>query len=61
MNSSKFYCYSTRLSYFLRSFNLKYQSIGINQNSNTKYYVFEKSEKLDQVIQLYNKVKHLYD
>lgn len=61
MNSNKFYCYSTRLSYFLRSFNLKYQSIGINHNSNTKYYVFEKSEKLDQVIQLYNKVKHLYD
>ena len=56
--SQYFYCYSMRMSYFIRSFNIKYLDVGFNAKSKAKYYVFEKSEKLDKVIQLYNKVKH---
>ena len=47
------------MAYFIRAFDIKYIDIGINKNSNTKYYIFNKSEKLDKVIDLYNKVKHL--
>ena len=54
-----FYCYSVRMCYFIRSFNLKYNDKGINKTSNTQYYVFDKSEKLDKIIELYNKVKYL--
>ena len=54
-----FYCYSSRMAHFIRAFDIKYLDIGVNKNSNTKYYIFDKSEKLDKVIELYNKVKHL--
>lgn len=54
-----FYCYSSRMAHFIRAFDIKYIDIGVNRNSNTKYYIFDKSEKLDKVIELYNKVKHL--
>ena len=56
--SQYFYSYSIRLSHFIRAFDIKYVSVGFNAKSGTKYYVFEKSEKLDKVIALYNKVKH---
>lgn len=56
--SQNFYCYSTRMSYFIRSFNIKYINVGFNAKSGTKYYVFEKSKKLDKVIELYNQIKH---
>ena len=54
--NDKFYCYSTRMAYFIRAFNVKYIDIGFNAKSDTKYYVFEKSEKLDKIISLYNNV-----
>lgn len=54
-----YYCYSKRLFYFIKSFGINYISSGINCNTNTHYYVFNKSERLDKVIELYNKVKHL--
>ena len=60
MENDKFYCYSTRLSYFIRSFNIKYLYVGINKNTKAKYYIFKKSERLDKIIELYNNVKHEY-
>lgn len=60
MENNSFYCYSKRLTYFIRSFNVKYLAVGVNKNSKTKYYIFEKSDRLDKIIQLYNKIKHLY-
>lgn len=54
-----FYCYSNRMAHFIRSFDIKYLDVGTNKNSNTKYYVFEKSDRLDKIINLYNEVKHL--
>ncbi len=56
--SQYFYSYSIRLSHFIRAVDIKYINIGFNAKSGQKYYVFEKSEKLDRVIELYNKVKH---
>lgn len=56
--NDKFYCYSNRMYYFIMAFGLKYLDRGINKNTNTKYYVFQKSDKLDQIIKLYNSVKH---
>ncbi len=53
-----FYCYSKRMAHFIRAFDIKYINIGINKRTNVKYYVFTKSEKLDKIIELYNKVKH---
>ena len=56
-----FYCYSNRLSYFLMSLKFRYVSVGVNKNTNKKYWVFEKSEKLDDATSLYNSVKHKYN
>ena len=56
--SQFFYCYSMKMSHFIRAFNIKYIDVGFNAKSKTKYYIFEKSEKLDKVIELYNSVKH---
>lgn len=53
-----FYCYSNRLSFFIRSFGIKYIDVGINAKTKTRYYLFEKSKKLDDIISLYNEVKH---
>ena len=58
MKNKNFYCYSKRLAYFIRSFNVKYLCVRVNKNSNTKYYIFEKSDRLDKIISLYNQVKH---
>lgn len=56
-----FYCYSNRLSYFLMALKFRYISVGINKNTNKKYWVYEKGEKLDHAITLYNSVKHKYN
>lgn len=58
MENHKFYCYSKRLFHFIKSFNIDYLSVGINTKSHNKYFVFEKSDKLDKIISLYNEVKH---
>lgn len=56
--NNKFYCYSAKMSHFIRAFDIKYIEIGVNDKSGTRYYVFEKSERLDKIISLYNSVKH---
>lgn len=38
---------------------MKYISIGINKNTNVKYYTFEKSKRLDKLIKLWNDNKYL--
>ena len=58
MGENNFYCYSKRLFYFIKAFNIDYLYIGVNKNSNTRYYVFEKSDRLDRIIDLYNKLKY---
>lgn len=61
MENTIFYCYSDRLHYFLMGLKFKYLSVGVNKNTNKKYWVFEKSEMLDTAILLYNSVKHKYN
>ena len=56
--NNKFYCYSAKMSHFIRAFDIKYIEVGVNTKSGTRYHVFEKSERLDKVISLYNSVKH---
>jgi len=56
-NKNLYYCYSKKLSYFLRAF-ISYENTGINKNTNTKYYTFLKSERLDNLIKHYNEIKH---
>lgn len=57
-NTNVFYCYSLRLFHFLSAFDQKCLTSKINQMSNKRYWVFNKSEKLDKIIELYNKTKH---
>lgn len=56
-NKDLFYCYSKKLSHFLRAF-ISYENIGINKNTNTKYYTFLKGDRLDNLIKHYNEIKH---
>lgn len=53
-----FYCYSKRMAHFIRAFDIRYVNVGMNEKSKTRYYIFNKSERLDKVIQLYNSVKY---
>lgn len=55
-----FYCYSKKLSYFIRAFDISYIDIGIHPITKVKYYMFYKSERLDKIIRLYNEIKHKY-
>lgn len=61
MTNNYFYCYSKRMNYFLMALKFTCVSIGINHRTNKKYWVYDKSDKLDSVIQLYNAVKHKYN
>ena len=58
MANDKFYCYSRHLRLFLQAFDEKYIESGVNTNTNTVYYIFPKSERLDKIIVLYNSVKN---
>lgn len=60
LENKYFYAYSYRLSLFIRSLGVKYVDIGINKKTKQKYYKFEKSQKLDEIIALYNKVKNRF-
>lgn len=59
MNNS-FYCYSKKLSHFIRAFDVSYIDIGVHPTTKVKYYIFPKSERLDRIIALYNEIKYKY-
>lgn len=61
MENNIFYCYSDRLYHFLASMRFRYESIGINSNTQKKYWVYNKSEQLDSAIELYNSIKYRYN
>lgn len=61
MENNNFYCYSTRMYHFLTALQFIYISVGINNNTNKRYWVYNKSEKLDSAIELYNSVKHRFN
>lgn len=53
-----FYCYSKKLRFFIQSFGVDYIDRNVNKNTNVTYWTFKKSDALDKIILLYNKVKH---
>lgn len=61
MDNNIFYCYSNRLHCFLLSMKFKYESKGINNNTNKTYWTYLKSDKLDKAIELYNSIKHNFN
>lgn len=36
-----------------------YLSVGINKNTNIKYWTFQKSKRLDELIKLWNQIKNV--
>lgn len=56
-NNKLFFCYSFKLAYFIKSQGIDYINKGKNKHNNLSYFVFEKSEKLDEVICEWNKLK----
>lgn len=59
--NSYFYCYSTRLFHYLRAFSEQCYSHGVNKVSGNEYWVFKKSDRLDRIIESYNKVKYSFN
>jgi hypothetical protein len=57
-NEKLFYCYSTRMNYFLMSMKFSYVSVGTHKETNKKYWTYYKSENLDSAINKYNSIKH---
>ena len=57
MQNNLFYCYSVKLAYFITSQGMNYISKGRNKNNGLTYYVFNKSKELDEIIELWNKLK----
>lgn len=56
-NNNIFYCYSFRLAYFVKSQGIDYLYKGRNRKNHLTFYAFEKSEHLDQIIEVWNKLK----
>lgn len=52
-----FYCYSHKLAYFIKSQGINYINKGVNKNNNLSYFVFKKSNTLDEIIKKWNKSK----
>jgi len=44
--------------YFLRSFDQKYISTKTNKNSGIRYWTFEKSDRLNTLIELWTSIKN---
>jgi hypothetical protein len=57
-NVNLFYCYSTRMNYFLMSMKFSYVSNDTHKVTNKKYWTYYKSDNLDKAISLYNSIKH---
>ena len=57
MQNKLFYCYSFKLAYFIKSQGMNYINKGRNRNNGLTYYVFKKSKELDEIIELWNKLK----
>ena len=59
--SRYFYCYSCRLKNFIKAFGVDYATKAINPNSKTLYFMFEKSEKLNAILEFWNECKYKFD
>lgn len=50
MSNGFFYCYSPALSQFLQENGLRYECVGINENSGKKFWQYVRGAELDEVI-----------
>lgn len=48
-----FYCYSYNLKEFLRSSGLRFVAASVNYNTQKKYWVFEGTEQLNELLDLW--------
>lgn len=58
MGGNNYFCYSYKLFHFLCAFGEKCKMTRIHDRTGYRFWVFPKSERLDEIIRLYNKVKH---
>lgn len=61
IKSKYFYCYSTKLKSFLKAFGIDYITKGINPNSKTMYFMFDRSDKLNAVLSFWGTCKTNFD
>lgn len=45
-----FYCYSPRMSEFIRAKGIKFICVGLNENSGKRFWQYERGAKLDAAI-----------
>lgn len=60
MEKDNFYCYSLRLFHYICAFNEKCYASKVNSSSGSRYWVFKKSPRLDEIIKSYNEAKHKF-
>ena len=53
-----FHCYSKRLACFIMAFGIRYDKKIINYKNGMPYYLVNKTERMDKIIDLYRKVMH---
>lgn len=56
-----FYCYSYRLMYFIKSYGVNYEKYGFNKNNGLKYFMFLRNEKLNNILDEWDKLKSKED
>ena len=56
-----FYCYSFKLAYFIKSQGIDYLYKNKNKRNQLTYYAFQKSDDLNNAIELWNKLKSKED
>lgn len=56
-----FYCYSYRLMYFIKSHGVDYEKYGFNKNNGLKYFMFQRNEKLNNILDEWNNIKSKED
>ena len=59
--NGSFFCYSLKLYHFICAFGEKCCGSSVNRNSGSRYWVFKKSKRLDEIICSFNEMKHKFD
>jgi len=59
--NKNYYCYSFRLYHFLMAFDQKCIASDVHPKTHKRFWVFQKSDTLDQIIQLYVETKHRFN
>lgn len=56
-----FYCYSRRCALFIRSMGIPYIEIGAHPITGSIYSKFNKSDKLNEILKLWDSIKYKFD